>query len=140
MKMRAGVTGSLLLQICTMLILALFMFACKPNNQTELYGTYIADYDIAKEKLILNKDGTYVQEVTFKATSKIDIAKGSWIYDPKSGYVSFEENFMVVLDGFRKLNSDYAQPKVGAVSQPADKYFGQLLLGAAEGIIYNKTN
>jgi hypothetical protein len=47
---------------------------------------------------------------------------------------------MVVLDGFRKLNSDYAQPKVGAVSQPADKYFGQLLLGAAEGIIYNKTN
>jgi len=116
------------------------MFACKPKSQTELYGTYVADYDVAKEKLTLNKDGTFVQEVMLKATSKVDIAKGTWIYDPKTGYVSFEEKFMLVLDGFRKLNPDYAHPKPGGVSEPVDKYFGRILLGAAEGILYKKVD
>src|SRR3990170_8166470 len=103
MRVRASAVSSLLFQISTICLLALFMFACKPKSQTELYGTYVADYDVAKEKLTLNKDGTFVQEVTLKATSKVDVAKGTWTYDPKTGYVRFRENFMPVLNGFKEM-------------------------------------
>lgn len=137
MQMRVGVTGRLL-QIGAIFLLAMIIFGCKPKKQAELYGTYIADYDIARERLILNKNGTYVQEVTLKSTSKFDVTKGTWTYDPKSGYVFFKENFMVVLDGFRKLNPNYAKPTSGSVAEPADKHIGSILLGAAEGILYKK--
>jgi hypothetical protein len=140
MQMRAGVTSSLLLQGGLIFFLTLFMFACKPKDQAELYGTYIADYDVAKEKIILNKDGTFIQEVTLKATFKIDVAKGRWSYDPTNGYVMFHENFMAVLNGFRKLNPDYNHPNTGIAFLPADKYFGCILLGVAEGVLYKKVN
>lgn len=65
--------ASKLFRVGLICFLVLLMFGCKPKNQSELYGTYIADYDIAKEKLTLNKDGTFVQEVTLKAISKIDV-------------------------------------------------------------------
>jgi hypothetical protein len=138
MQMRAGAVSSLLFQGGLIFFLAFFMFACKPKNQAELYGTYIADYDIAKEKLTLNQDGIFIQEVRLKATSKVNIAKGTWSYDPKTGYISFEGGFMLVLNGFRKLNPSYARPKPGGVSWPADKYFGRILLGGAEGVLYKK--
>lgn len=134
--MRANVSS--ILSACIMIFLALSMFSCKPKSQSELYGSYVADYNVAKEKVTLNKDGTFIQEVALKATAKVDIAKGTWSYDPKSGYVSFEQNFMVVLDGFRKLDPNYAHPKPGGVDYPVDKYLGRILLGAAEGVLYKK--
>lgn len=140
MKMRVSAASRLLFQSCLACFLVLSMFACKPVIHSELFGTYIADYDIAKEKLTLNKNGTFIQEVTFKATSKVDVAKGTWVYNFKTGYVSFEEYFILVLDGFKKLNPDYAHPKPGGVSLPADKYFGWVFIGAAEGILYKKVD
>jgi hypothetical protein len=124
--------------LCILVFLTLSIIACKPKHQSELYGTYIANYDVAKEKLTLDKDGAFKQEVTLKATSKVDASKGTWTYDPKTGYVSFNENFMLVLNGFRKLDPDYAHPKPGGVSQPATKYFGRVSLGSSEGILYKK--
>lgn len=140
MNAHAGIVSSPLFSVCVVLFLTLFMFACKPKSQYDLYGTYIANYDVAKEKLILNKDGTFIQEVTLKATSKVDVAKGRWTYDPETGYVTFHENFMLVLNGFRELDPDYAHPKPGLVGYPADKYFGYIQLGAAEGILYKKVD
>ena len=125
-------------RISIVLFLILFVVACKIKEQSELYGTYLADYDVAKEKLTLNKDGSFIQEVTIKATSEVTTAKGFWSYDHKTGYVSFEENFMLVIDGFRKFNPDYAHPKPGGVLEPADKYFGFILIGVNEGILYKK--
>lgn len=138
MQMRAGAASSLLLQGSLIFFLALFMFACKPKTQAELYGTYIADYDVAKEKIILNKDGTFIQEVTLKTTSKVDIVKGTWSYNPHTGYVTFHENFMAVLNGFRKLNPAYNYSNTSPAFLPADKYAGRILLGVAEGILYKK--
>ncbi len=127
-----------LLSICMALFLTVTMIGCKPKSESELYGTYNADYSVAKEKLTLNKDGTFVQEVMLKAASKIDVQKGTWTYNRESGYVTFHGRFMGVLDGFGKLDPDYAHPKPGLVVQPADKYFGHILIGAAEGILYKK--
>ena len=140
MKICATAVSSLLFQGFLACFLVLSMSACKPEIHSELFGTYIADYDIAKEKLTLNENGTFIQEVTFKSTSKVDVARGTWVYSPKTGYVSFEEYFIMVLDGFRKLNPDYAHPMPGGVSLPADKYFGWVFIGAAEGILYKKVD
>jgi len=138
MQMHVSVRNDVLLT-CVLLFLILSMLSCKPS-QSEVYGTYIADYDVAREKLTLNKDSTFIQEVTLKATSKVDVSKGTWDYDLKIGYVSFNENFMLVLNGFRKLDSNYAHPKPGGVSQPVKKYFGYISLGSSEGILYKKVD
>jgi hypothetical protein len=127
------------LSICMMLFLTLSLIACKPKNQSELYGTYVADYNLAKEKLTFNKDGTFIQEVTLKATSKVDVTEGTWTYDTKTGYVRFHENFMPVLNGFKELNPDYNQNLTSA-SLPAVKYLGCIRVEFAEGIYYKKTD
>ena len=125
------------IKISVILFWVLAVVACKLTNQSELYGTYLADYDVAKEKLTLHKDGTFFQEVTLKSTSRVDTSEGTWTYDPKTGYVRFKENFMPVLNGFRQLNPDYNK-KFSSASLPADKYFGNILVGVAEGVLYKK--
>ena len=69
--------GNNFLKLSIVLCLILFIVACKVMNQDELYGTFIADYSLAKEKLILNQDGTFIQEVTLKSTSRVDSTKGT---------------------------------------------------------------
>ena len=125
------------LSIFILLFLILSMSSCK-SPKFELPGAYVADYDVAKEKLTLNRDGIYIQEVTLKSNSKVDVSKGTWTYNPNTQYVSFNENFMLVLNGFGKLNPDYAHPKPGGVSQPTTLYFGRMRIGSSEGIVYKK--
>lgn len=115
------------------------MLGCgKIRRAGELYGTYVADYKVAREKLTLNRDATFKQEVTIKATSKVDVAKGTWSYNPKSGYVTFDGGFMLVLDGFRQFDPNYLNPKPGVVALPAGKVLGHLSIGVDEGILYKK--
>ena len=122
-----------------LLFCASCMFGCgKPKSTGELSGTYVADYKVAREKLILNPDGMFTQEVTIKATAKVDVAKGTWHYDSKSGYVRFDGGFMSVLDGFRQFDPEYRNPKPGIVALPAGKTFGRLSIGVDEGIVYKK--
>lgn len=133
------VSVSKFLSVCLMMALTFFLFGCeRPRNQSELYGVYVADYKVAREKLTLNKDGTFVQEVILKATGKVDVAKGTWTYNPQDGYVTFDENFMVVLDGFRQLRPDYTQPTPGLVDYPAVIYLGRMEIDFHEGLSYKK--
>lgn len=128
---RIGVVGAMLCYI-------LFFVACKPSSQLDLCGNYIADYNIALETLILNQDGTYIQKVTLKSKSKQDIATGTWSYNPSTGYITFNENFMTLLDGYGKFKPDYQHPRPGLVIIPADKYFCFIIIGVSEGILYKK--
>ncbi|MBI4302554.1 MAG: hypothetical protein HY664_08105 [Chloroflexi bacterium] len=118
-------------------ILASRKYFGTPRKQSELYGTYVADYKIAKEKLILKDDGTFEQEVTIKKTGGVSVTKGSWTYDPKDGYVTFHY-FIVVLDGFGEFDPGYAQPKRGAVIQDAVKLFGRIRLEVGDFYSYKK--
>jgi len=121
------------------LVMAFFLGACsKPKSASDLVGNYEADYDVAREKVTLNNDNTFVQEVTLKSTGKVDVAKGTFTYYPRTGYVTFNENYMIVIDGFRKLNPDYVHPQPGLVSLPADTYFGRIYIGVSEGVLYKK--
>jgi hypothetical protein len=74
MKMSVTVRDNAL-QICILLFLISLMFSCKASK-SDLPGTYVADYDVAREKLMLNQDGTYMQEVTLKSNFKVDVSRG----------------------------------------------------------------
>jgi hypothetical protein len=66
--------------------LALCTVSCsRPKAAGKLYGAYEADYDVARERVTLNSDSTFVQEVTLKNTGTIDAIKGTWKYDPSDG-------------------------------------------------------
>jgi len=118
----------------------------RPENESELYGTYTSWWTvlftepIAKEKLILKSDGTFVQEVTLKATTKTDIGKGTWEYNRKSGYVVLEGNFMGVIDIYGELDPDYNKREQGRAYLPASKYYGCVLLGSSEDTLYRKVD
>jgi hypothetical protein len=129
--------GGNLLKLCLSLILTWGVVACELKGKSELFGTYVANYSVAREKITLNEDGSFVQEVTFKATSKVDITKGKWSYDDKTGYVRFSENYMNVLNGLGQLNTDYSQELTSA-SLPAHTYFGYIVVGSEEGVLYKK--
>lgn len=129
--------GSNILKLWLCLILIWGIVACEPKGKPDLFGTYEANYSVAREKIILHKDGSFVQEVTFKATSRVDITKGKWSYDDKTGYVRFIENYMNVLNGLGQLNPDYNQ-KLTSASLPALTYFGHIRVGSEEGVLYKK--
>lgn len=129
--------GSNLLKLCLSLILTWGVVACELKGKPDLFGTYVADYSVAREKITLNEDGSFVQEVTFKATSKVDTTKGKWRYDDKTGYVRFSENYMNVLNGLGQLNPEYSQ-KLTSASLPALTYFGYVVVGSEEGVLYKK--
>ncbi len=138
---------SMIIIICVITCLLLFLLflsltpSCRivVKDQSMLSGTYVADYKFAKEKLTINNDGTFIQEVTLKASSKVDVAKGTWTYIPKIGYFRFDHNFMIVLDGARRLKPDYAKPRdSGVVLTPARRWFFRISLGSGEHILYKK--
>ena len=116
-----------------------FFFARRVKTLTELYGTYFADYEFANEELILHGDGSFTQRVTLKTNGKVDIAEGVWRYDSSDGYISFDGYCMNVMDGFQKLNPDYAVKKYGHGVLPADKFFGKIQIGGGGGVLYTKT-
>lgn len=125
-------------------VLAMSIVNCSPIDQSGLYGTYIADYKLAKEKLVLYEDGTFYQEVMIKPKSEIDKASGTWSYsprekgDPSSGYIFFDENFMYVPDKFgEKVNPDYAHPKSGTVALPVGRLL-RIRIGSGEMRVYKK--
>ena len=131
------------LLLSSMILMSLFSIGCDPPTRSELYGTYIADYELAKEKLVLYEDGTFYQEVMLKSNSKIDKTKGTWSYVPRtkgvpsSGYITFHENFMYVPDKFgEKVDPDYARKPHGA-GLPVGRFF-RITLGSSEIRVYKK--
>jgi len=137
-------TNNYFLYLLIINILSLLHCSCNTHlEQSELYGTYVGDYDIVTIKLILYRDNTYLQEVTLKATKKADYAKGHWNYKPDgcgiSGEIWFDENYLLVLDGFGRLIPDYANPKKRTIGiECVEKLFGSFYIGDGEIIRLNK--
>lgn len=111
---------------------------CKPLSRSELCGHYLADYKFAIEKVVVNCDGSFEQEVTLKSTRVKSVGRGSWTYDSAEGYIVFDGTFFVVQDGAGNFNPQYAVPRPAIVSFPVDRPSGTTRFGVAEGIIYIK--
>jgi hypothetical protein len=130
--------------LTSVIVVSLLFISCAPPTQSELYGTYIADYKLAKEKLVLYEDGTFYQEVTLKKTgSKTYKTRGTWSYRPRtkggalSGYIHFQENFMFLPNGHGGLNPDYARKPIRA-ALPVTRIL-RITIGS-EGRVYKKTD
>jgi hypothetical protein len=120
------------------LLACLFAFRGRVKKPGEIPGVYDADYKLAQEQLTLNEDGTFEQRVTLKSTGKVDLARGTWTFDAIKGYVRFDGEFMQVMNGFQQLNPSYADKATGHGALPADRIFGRVQIGAAEGVLYTK--
>lgn len=127
-----------------LLALVIFIVVLSPafrlvKSVSDIYGVYFADYSVASEKLVLNQDGTFDQELTLKSTGAHDTASGRWQFNPKSSYVTFDSHILVPIDGTKKFNPDYKLPKNGSgASYPVERYFGNIYLGSSEGVLYHK--
>ena len=97
-----------------------------------------AYFKVANERLTLNKDGTFLQKVTLMANQKVDIAQGKWTYVLNDSYLRFDNNFLVVVDGFMELKPKYLEPKEGAAFLPAEIFFGNIRIGSTEVVLYEK--
>lgn len=116
-----------------------FLWETRVKSIGDFPGLYLAECKFATEELVLKGDGTFEQCVALKNTGKINIARGFWTFDTADSYVRFNENFMNVMDGFQKLNPNYAG-SVGDTVLPARWSCGKIQIGVAEGVVYTKTN
>ena len=104
----------------------------------EVFVQKHAYFKVANERLTLNKDGTFLQKVTLMANQKVDIAQGKWTYVLNDSYLRFDNNFLVVVDGFMELKPNYLEPKEGAAFLPAEIFFGNIRIGSTEVVLYEK--
>lgn len=100
------------------LCLASLIACSRSYDREELYGTYIADYQFAKEKLVLNKDGTFTQEIQLKTKPEVNIRKGKWWYSTEGRSIHFDDQFMIVCDGWGRFIAKKDRPHFAAVICP----------------------
>ena len=125
--------------ICLSLLVAMIS-GCESTeiSESELYGTYIAEHSFGEEKLVLNSDGTYVQEVTIENDPKPVLQKGKWKYSSSEQRMRlFKALFLA--DGLGELNKEYNKP-IGVISLPVVKPFSwsRIKMGSCEGVLYIK--
>lgn len=124
----------ILLYTISVSALIVLLSACSSINEKDLQGTYVAEYPFGSEKLILNADKEYIQEVFVKGEPKskpITLkCKGSWSYNPDDKYVALE-NGLDVADPAGGLNKDYNVPVKGLVLAKVRRTFPSIRLGTA---------
>jgi len=101
-----------------------------------VYGSYAASYPFGTETLVLNRDGTFVQQVTIKNEPPA-AARGSWKFDPANSRVDLYGS-MIVVDGFGKLRNDWRNVKPGVVSMDVEMHWSKILMGSAGKYPYVK--
>lgn len=119
--------------IVTMLALASLAACSGGLQESELYGAYVATYENGTQKLTLEKDGAFVQEVRLKGSDSVVVNSGTWKYNRPSNYVDLE-NCLGVNDGFGRIRANFATNR-GGCSYPVERRFlfaGQLRLGPDE--------
>jgi hypothetical protein len=99
-------------------------------------GTYVASYPFGTEKLTLNADGTFLQEVTINSEVP-ETVRGSWKFDGHDSRVNLYGS-MVVVDGFGALRRDWRIVASGFVSMDVEMHWSKILIGSAGECPYIK--
>lgn len=105
------VTGS----ICAaFVIMATTFVSCRTEvpAKDDLYGTYFVEFPFGQETLVLNRDGTYDQEIVIHQDSDTVRYSNSWRYDDQDGKVVLERGLSLLAD-FCELNPYYSEPVEG---------------------------
>lgn len=85
--------------------------ACRPQR-SDIPGDYQATYPFGVETLVLRENGSYKQEFRLQGSSDVVTLSGHWSYDADDGQLQLE-NALPIVDGFGRLEKDYATARDG---------------------------
>ena len=124
------------LSFCLGLCLLTILSGCeKPVVQSELLGSYQADYPFAKETATLSSDGRFTQQVIIKSTSQVLSTNGTWTFDSQDQSITFHDSFFSVLDGFGQPRK---QPDATTTRLPVIHNYGEVQIGDYPTTEYKK--
>jgi hypothetical protein len=119
------------------LFVAFTLMACSMAvKRDKVPGTYIALYPFGTDKIMLNSDGTFVQQVTLSNDAPAT-ARGSWKFDANKSRV-FLYGSMVVVDGFGNLKADWRTVTSGVDSMDVEIHWFKIVMGSASTHPYVK--
>ena len=72
--------------------------ACTPDvDEADLYGHYEEHHPNGVERLMLNADGTYTQQVVIEPSPDARVNHGTWTWDESTDRVTLRDCWVVVL-------------------------------------------
>lgn len=111
----------------------------KPLSNTDVPGIYGAEYPFATETLTLKSNGIFAQNIKVKTSGQVVTTNGTWRFDSKDGDLYFSEEFMVVVDGFGEMITNFATTTRKAISiLPIRRSIRNIEIGLDPRIPYKK--
>lgn len=126
------------LRLIIFIPLLCWLISCYPSSESELFGTYSAEYESVRASLTLYRNGTFVQMIAAAEFNEFDSTSGQWSYDSETHYVTFDSNFVDLASVLRVGDHIRTGEKFGIHGLPADEYFGTVSIGGSEGVLYKK--
>jgi hypothetical protein len=66
-------------RIVVVVLAVLLLVGCSTSSKdSDLYGAYLATYENGTEKLTLERDGTFIQEVRLDGSDEAVVNLGTW--------------------------------------------------------------
>lgn len=101
-----------------------------------VYGTYLASYPFGAERITLNRDGSFVQQVAMNDQPPVT-AHGTWEFDAKGSRVNLY-GLKVVVDGIGHPRNDWQTVTSGIVSLDVEKHWFRIVMASAATYPYVK--
>jgi hypothetical protein len=113
-----------------MILLGMMSGCGKPLKNSDLLGTYTADFGFATETLTLRADGQFLQHVKLKREGKTVSTNGTWRFDSEDKDIYFSEAFLAVKDGFGNMVTNFNQMNRASIYiLPVRRSFGTIEIG-----------
>jgi hypothetical protein len=126
--------------VLSLAFLVVLLCACSRKvAESDVPGTYAADYGFAKETLNVTADRKFDQEIKLTSSGRTAVAHGTWRFDQDDSDIYFSADFLIVADGFGKLIADFDQPSRKLTSiLPVRARFGKIQIGLDPAVPYKK--
>lgn len=120
-------------------VLPLMLVSCGARVQiSEVPGVYSVRFPGGTERLLLASDGSFIQEVTITEQARSYRAHGAWTFDGANQHISFDGNFLVVLDGRGRIKKDFGPKTNRVVDLGVERLFGKVDIFASDNCIFRK--
>lgn len=119
---------------CAVIAVALLYWVSAPKaHQSDISGTYVAEYRTGRETVLLDADGTYHQEIALESSSESIINNGSWDWNGSSQELLLRD-CLWVSDGRGDIRPDFRQHVGDCLYKLRRRwyFFGQLLMERGE--------
>jgi len=102
----------------------------KPVAQSDLLGTYVADFGFATDTLTLKENGKFIQTIKIKEDGRVVTKTNTWHFGQEDRNIVIDKDYMLVIDGFSKMIPDFDRLNTNSVTiGPVRRRFGKLEIG-----------